>query len=507
MGSPLDTILNTNPAPPTYSGTGYAATPNTPAAQSANQQFAVQQAQQEDAPPVVASPNIPLSPKDGGPDLSRTYQSPVMQPPNSPTTGGWLKQALQRFAYYGGQAALKHVGLPTDDELRMHQSEMAARQAQIDQIKQNSQLVPDTDENGNVRLDQYGRPTMLTRGQFTQLQKQREANKGKADIQNSKDAAAQNRDKINNLFKASNLGVQLVDDGQGGYKLQNLQKDEIAPAVAAKMEGKPNEIQLIGRAQQGDQEAQKMLDTLQGNRMALVRARGDAIGKSRLWMLQKAMDPETGEASYYTGFDILRNKQEGKNLIPMGALSSKDLISVQQLTSEAIPALKGVEDNLSAFDNANDRAIFAKVLKGAGTPARGQEAGWMGNVLNQALTSGLSDKGQKLAQADLRLAETMGRMRSTLGLPATDQSMALSLGLLPGASTPDSKYAKGLTQQLREMINQASGIPIYGGSGNAATKPAGSKQLDAATAKQFLDNAGGNPAKARAAAKAQGYSF
>jgi hypothetical protein len=450
-------------------------------------------------PQQAASPQIPQSsPQD----------NPTLQPPQGSNVGGWLKQSLQRFAYYGGQAALKHVNLPTDDELQMHQSEMAARQAQIDKIKLDSQLIPATDENSNPLLNQFGQPTMVTRVQNTALVKQRVANQGKVEAQNAKDAAAANRDKINNLFKASNLGVQLVDDGEGGYKLQNLAKDQLAPTVAAKLEGKPNEIQLIQRAQQGDQDAATTLATLQKNRMDLVKARGSAFGQGRLWSLQRAMDPETGQSGFYTGFDVLRNKQEGKNLIPMGALSAKDMISVQQLTSEAIPALKGVEDNLAAFDNPNDRAIFARVLKNVAGPSRGNEATWMGNVLDQAMKSGLSDQGQQLAQKELRLAETMGRLRSTLGLPATDQSMAVTLALLPGASTPNSKYARGQVQQLREMVDQATKVPIFGGSGNSAVKPpAGGKQLDAATAKQFLDAAGGNPAKARAAAKAQGYSF
>jgi hypothetical protein len=82
--------------------------------------------------PQSASPQIPQSsPQD----------NPTLQPPNAPNTGGWLKQALQRFAYHGSQAALKHVNLPTDDELQMHQAQVQDIQAQIEQRKaQTAQL-------------------------------------------------------------------------------------------------------------------------------------------------------------------------------------------------------------------------------------------------------------------------------------------------------------------------------------------------------------------------------
>jgi hypothetical protein len=447
-------------------------------------------------PSPVASPQIPQdSPQPS--NIGQSEDNPTLQPPQAKNTGGWLKQSLQRFAYYGGQAALKHVGLPTDDELQMHKSELDLRQQQIDAAKTANQQAVTMVDTPVGRMPQAAW-NKIAGSVFGAQQKTAQTN--------AKTESAERIANINQQLKASGQGVQLVEDEKGKVTLQNLAKDQLPLPVAAKLEGKPNEIQLIQRAQAGDKEAATTLGTLQKNRMDLVKARGAAFGQGRLWSLQRAMDPDTGQSGFYTGFDILRNKQEGKNLIPMGALSAKDMISVQQLTSEAIPAIKGVEDNLSAFDNPNDRAIFARVLKGVAGPTRGNEATWMGNVLNQALTSGLSPQGQKLAQADIRLAETMGRLRSTLGLPATDQSMAVTLGLLPGASTPDSKYARGQVQQLREMVDQATKVPIFGGSGQAAAKASG-KQLDAATAKQFLDAAGGNPAKARAAAKAQGYSF
>ncbi len=59
-------------------------------------------------------------------------------------------------------------------------------------------------------------------------------------------------------------------------------------------------------------------------------------------------------------------------------------------------------------------------------------------------------------------------MRSVLGLQATDSAMALTLRLMPGASTPNSKYAGQQLDTLDQMINQAVNIPALGGKNRAA---------------------------------------
>jgi hypothetical protein len=233
----------------------------------------------------------------------------------------------------------------------------------------------------------------------------------------------------------------------------------------------PTEIQLIGKALQGDTQAKAQLDMLQQRRMALVQERNKGLAQRPLYQLQKVLDPETGQTKFATGASILEAQQQGKNLIPAGALSQKEIISVQQLQSEASPAIKGVRDNLAAFDNGSDRTILARLIKTAGAPTYGEEASWLGNVVNQGLKENLSPEGQKELQSLGRLAETMGRLRSTLGLPATDQSMAVTLSLLPGGSTPNSKFAGGQVDQLEQMIKQAVSIPAFGGAGGGAPKP------------------------------------
>lgn len=225
----------------------------------------------------------------------------------------------------------------------------------------------------------------------------------------------------------------------------------------------PNEIELTTRALHGDADAKSVLDSLQTRRLELQKARGIAFGQGRLWQLQSVINPDTGQQELRTGFDILNAQKQGVNFTPSGRMPAQMAVAVQQLQTEANPAIQGVRDNITAFDNGNDRAIFARVLRGAGNPQYGHEATWMGSVLNQALKEGLSPQGQKLAVRELRLAETMGRLRSVVGLPATDTAMALTLGLLPGASTPNSKYATDQLDQIQQMVTQAVSPPVLRG--------------------------------------------
>jgi len=245
------------------------------------------------------------------------------------------------------------------------------------------------------------------------------------------------------------------------YQTKLKEANELSSAT--KVPGKDTELSLIAKAQGGDKEAQKQLDTLQDRRKELIAERNKGYMNRPLFQLQKVLDPATGQSSFMTGLSILEAQKEGKNYIPAGALSQKDIIGVQQLQNEAAPAIKGVNANIGAFDNTKDRAIFARILANAGVPTRGEEAGWITNIINQAAKENLSPEGQKLAQNISRLAETMGRLRSTLGMPATDQSMAITMSLLPGGSTPNSKYAKEQVGILEDMIKKAVSIPAYGG--------------------------------------------
>jgi hypothetical protein len=242
---------------------------------------------------------------------------------------------------------------------------------------------------------------------------------------------------------------------------------------ASKATSAPSKISLILKANQGDPEAQAALKKLQDMDAASAEARGIGFGKGRAAYQVGAYLDDTGQLVPMSNLDAVNAIHAGKNLTPAGKLSPKDAIAFQQFASEAAPAFAMVRQSAKAFDNPEDRAIFARILGSAGTPPVGGESQWLGNVLNQALTSGLSPEGRQEAIAASRVNETVGRMRSILGLPATESAMELTLALTPGPATPDSKYVVGYTDKdgnhvpgkldiLEQMANLATQIPAVG---------------------------------------------
>jgi hypothetical protein len=174
-----------------------------------------------------------------------------------------------------------------------------------------------------------------------------------------------------------------------------------------------------------------------------------------------------------SAMDAIQAIHAGKNLIPSGRLPATTAIAAQQLTSEASPALKGVRRYLSAFDDAGDRAIFARILSSNPAASPGQEKEWLGTILNQALTSNLSDNGKHLAVNLNRLNESVGRLRSVLGLPATQSMTAMTLAMVPGPATPNADFANDMLDNLEQTIGNAIAIPALGGprNGSGGTTP------------------------------------
>lgn len=279
------------------------------------------------------------------------------------------------------------------------------------------------------------------------------------------------KDPIKGLMIDALSAAQKGDDATFQSKL-----GMIRTLGAAKKAQIPNEIQLIQQAQGGDPEAQKTLDTLQQRKVQLAGAQGYARGKGYgMWRLSNYYDPETGEIGPMFGIDVLQAKQAGKQLVPAGNLQANTMINLQRLNSEAAPAIQSVRENLGAFDNAHDRAIFARIAKENPMSEYGDPHTWMGNVIDQSLKAGLSPEGQRLAVRLGRMNETVSLLRSTLGLPATNSATALTLRMLPGAATPNSGYAKDQLDQIEQVIKQAGNVPILGNRAGRPGAPGGSR--------------------------------
>lgn len=422
------------------------------------------QVQQQSAPQIQ-------NPQTQQPGQDQTQLGPQMH---------GIKNWLSNFLYQAGEGAKERLGMQTDAQkqqaaLKMQNDTLNAQADRVEkQARARYYYAQAQEQQGQpLTADEaafYGLPigTPLNSKDRTSLAKQILANQGKVVVQNLKnDAPNKNPDAIKQALAEAKAASDAGDTDTFTKKI-NL----VHQLMQAKTSPPNNEISLIIKANQGDPDAQKALDVLQQRRIQIGTTRANAFGKSRLYMLQKVYDPETGDTDFMTGYDILANNAAGKKVIPTGGLPQDKIIAVQQLQSEAKPAIQQVRQNLAAFDNAADRAIFARVMKSAGTPGRGDEASWIGNVMNQAAKEGLSPEGQRLAIAEGRMAETLGRMRSVLGLQATDSAMALTMRLMPGASTPNSNYAKQQVDTLDNMITQAVNIPALGGKNRAAVPTA-----------------------------------
>jgi len=214
--------------------------------------------------------------------------------------------------------------------------------------------------------------------------------------------------------------------------------------------------------------------------MALQDEMRMSYGRGRaMYDLRPYVDPQTGRTIVMDSVTYRDKLMKGEfgdaPPVPMGRLTSNQVISIQQLQTEAgtkdsptyqTGALKGVYDNIKAYDNAKDRVLFAAAMNKAG-----KSDDWlatMHNALGQIEVGQLSPEGQRLYVNLQRLAETMGRFRSSMGLPSTDSSMNLSLALLPGPATPSSDVAKMLLDNLNQMIDQAY-IPALGGKAKPTT--------------------------------------
>lgn len=405
------------------------------------------------------------------------------------------QQQLQQY-----QLGIQQKQLESQEQLRAAQEEFNRQRAR----EYSSVTVPQIGTDGKIMKDAQGNPVMIQ-------MPAKEAGPYMARLGAAGEQATSREDvaKINAASKGAlqDPRLKVLNDAMDSLKNGDSKgfQDKLNEVSQMSTSLKPpviknNESEWIARviANPNDKEAKAALDLQQERREKLMEIRGESMGKGRLWQLQTVYNPETQTTDFMTGFQLLDAQQNGKSLVPVGRMPQDKLIAIQQLQSEATPALKQVRDSLKAFDNPEDRAIFARVLNDAGTP-KGDLHAWVSNVVDQALKSGLSEDGKNLARAEGRLAETLGRMRGVLGLQATDAAMALTMKLMPSATTPDAKYAKEQLDTLDSMIGKAVNIPAFTGK-NQPLKP-----LDDATAQSILDEAKGDADKARDIAKSRNY--
>lgn len=232
-------------------------------------------------------------------------------------------------------------------------------------------------------------------------------------------------------------------------KLDEVRQMKMATAAP----GKDNEISLIQKANAGDKDALAAWNKLQQGRMQ-VRAASQSFKPMTYY------DPDLQRNITLNASEAEARQKAGQTLIPSGPVSATTILQMQRAQNAIPAAIKEVSDNLDAWDDPTDRAIFARVMKE--TPMQGDQSSWFGNVLDQAAQENLSDKGKNAIVRLRRLNESLGTLRAISGLPATTGSMAATAALLPGATTPNSKMAKDQLNQIQKLVEQETGVPFMG---------------------------------------------
>lgn len=395
---------------------------------------------------------------------------------------GWLARGIGEF---GSQVGEGH-DIALDWKLKQQKAQLEQTRAQMEQL-----LLPLQIQEMNARIRKLGSPEtkFLTdpRGGTETVEvspdgtigKPRELIPGKPkSFQEQYEEATTDEQRSALLDKSSKWAQatqkrtpaqEAQEDYSAALRGGNPQaiaatKDRLDKLTQASQKpGAPTYWKLRVAALTGDKDAQAAIDADEKMQEARLRARGEAYGQGRMWNMRTYVNGQ-GQDEDLTGWEYERRKAAGETLTPTGRLSANTITAYQRFRSEAYPALSGVEKDLGAFDNTTDKAIFAKIMKGAGQPEHGQEFPWMQNILRQALAEGLSEQGRDLTINLNRLAETMGTLRASLALPSTEQSMLLTLALLPGGTTPDAPYARKQLASLRSIIDQASNVPIMQGA-------------------------------------------
>jgi hypothetical protein len=268
---------------------------------------------------------------------------------------------------------------------------------------------------------------------------------------------------------------ELADALNSGDNVTAAKKlDELKTIVSgSKAPSAPTMTGLWWAKQHGDKDAAATLADIEAKDTRLLMARGEGFARARAQYNFQPFMNDQGEIVAMNGVDAKRLVDSGQTLTPVSRIAAKDANAFQQFSGEAARSIPDVRRWAKAYDNPEDRAIYAGIMAKAGPMPPGGEVSWLRTILAQASTANLSPEGKQLNQAVAGLNETVGRLRSILGLPATESAMALTLGIVPGPSTPNSAYVLGYDQngqhmpgqldRLEAMASIATGVPAMRG--------------------------------------------
>jgi hypothetical protein len=176
--------------------------------------------------------------------------------------------------------------------------------------------------------------------------------------------------------------------------------------------------------------------------------------------------------------------------------------------NDVFGALDTLDNAAKALQKSGGKVGSANVAAALADPQSTSRKYLQGLVVKGRLTPAERD----YVIANRSAHENLMALRSSVGGGVSDLQVNQLLSQLPDASTPDLDYALRQTSQIRATANRlGSGIAnVHGGTrvrGSQPEAPAASKPIDRATAQQYLQKAGGDPAKARALAAKDGYKF
>ena len=210
--------------------------------------------------------------------------------------------------------------------------------------------------------------------------------------------------------------------------------------------------------------AKTEIDKSVGLQMAMLQNRGMAFGMGRLYQYTDddgVMGPK-GATVVLNGFQLDEQmRASGGHFTLVGPISPNIMLGVQQLLGKNKGIFDSLRQDMGVWDNATDRAIFAKVMR-ANPEVAGMDVTTLGVWLDQNLTGQLSTQGQRYMRNLLIGAEVLGTSRRLTGQPATGITTQLILAMLPGEKTPGKQYGLASLDALTNYLDGLTGASILG---------------------------------------------